>query len=119
MRIIRVDGVDWFIIFLIILFLSIGTFQRNTVWKSDLELWKDCVKKSRQKERTHHNLGFAYFELEQWKDAEREFEEALRLNTHYYLSMYNHGMVFYKKGFMEKSIYYYKKNIEHDSNFSE
>jgi tetratricopeptide (TPR) repeat protein len=100
---------DWFLLFLIIFLLFMGAYQRNSLWKSDLELWKDCVKKSPQKERTHHNLGFAYFELEQWEDAEGEFEEALRLNPHYSLSMYNLGLVFYKKGFMDKAIIIIKK----------
>jgi hypothetical protein len=59
------DGevVDWFILSFIVIFLFLGTYQRNLVWNSEVELWKDCVKKSPEKERTHHNLGFAYHEL--------------------------------------------------------
>ena len=72
-----------------------------------------------QKERTHHNLGFAYYELEQWDEAKRAFEEALRLNPRYALSMYNLGLVFYKKGFLEEAIDCYKKAIDLDPAFPE
>jgi Tfp pilus assembly protein PilF len=117
----KIEGelVDWLILFFVILPFSVGTYQRNAVWESNLKLWKDCVKKSPQKERVHHNLGFAYFELGKWDDAEKEFEEALRLNPKYALSMYNLGLVFYKKGFMDKAIHYYQKAIEYDPNFSD
>jgi len=117
----KIEGelVDWLILFFVILPFSIGTYQRNSVWKDEIVLWLDCVKKAPQKERTHHNLGFAYYELEQWDDAEREFKEALRLNPQYALSMYNLGLVFYKRGLMDKAIHYYKEAIEYDSGFSD
>ena len=109
--------VDWFIPFGIILLLSVGTYQRNSIWNSELELWKDCVKKSPQKERVHHNLGFVYYELGRWDDAEEEFEEALRLNPRYALSLYNLGLLFYRKGYTDEAIDYYQKAIELDPNF--
>ena len=69
----KLDGriVDGLLLFFIVLFLFLGTYQRNSLWNSEVELWKDCVKKSPQKERTHHNLGFAYYELGQWEAAHR------------------------------------------------
>jgi tetratricopeptide (TPR) repeat protein len=88
------EAADWLILFLIILPLFMGTYLRNTMWGSGVALWKDCVSKSSQK-------------------------DALRLNPRYSLSMYNLGLVFYKRGFMDKAIYYYKGAIENDSNFSD
>ena len=92
------DIVDWFVLSLIVVFLFAGTYQRNSLWHSDVKLWEDCVKKSPNKERTHHNLGLAYHELEKWDDARQEYEEALSLNPDYSLSMYNLGLVYYEKG---------------------
>jgi tetratricopeptide (TPR) repeat protein len=33
---------------------------------------------SSKKERTHHHLGFAYYELGRWDEAKEEFEKALQ-----------------------------------------
>jgi tetratricopeptide (TPR) repeat protein len=108
---------DWFIVFLIVIFLFAGTYQRNSLWNSEVELWKDCVKKFPKKERTHHNLDFAYHEVRRWDDAQQEYEETLSLNPYYLLTLYNLGLVYYKKGLLDEAIDYYRKAIELDSNF--
>ncbi len=108
-------SLEWFIPLGMILLFSVVTYQRNSIWNSELELWRDCVKKSPQKERVHHNLGFVYYEMERLDDAEEEFEQALRLNPRYALSMYNLGLVYYSKGSMDEAIHYYQKAIELDS----
>ena len=88
----------------IIVALAMGAHARNSLWKDEIELWKDCIKKAPQKERIHHNLGYAYYEAGRWEDAQGEFEKALTLNPRYTLSMYNLGLVFYRKGMMGKAI---------------
>src|SRR4030042_5443092 len=108
------EAIDWFALMCIIILLSIGTYQRNTHWNSEIELWKDCVKKSPQKERVHHNLGYAYYGIGQLDKAQEEFEDALRLNPRYALSMYNLGLVYYRKGLMDEAIGFYKRAIELD-----
>ncbi len=107
--------VEWFIPLGVVLLLSVWTYQRNSIWNTELELWKDCVKKSPQKGRVHHNLGFVYYEMARLDDAEEEFGRALRLNPRYPLSMYNLGLVYYRKGFMDEAIHYYQEAIELDS----
>ena len=119
MSLLKNKVLEWFIFVCIILLLSFGAHQRNVIWGNDVALWEDCVKKSPQKERPHHNLGFAYYELERWDEAQSAFEEALRLNPRYSLSMYNLGLVFYRKGDMEEAIDRYKKAIALDSTFPE
>ncbi len=109
----------WVVPFLIIIPLSLGTYQRNSVWKSELELWRDCVQKSPHKGRSHHNLGFVYYEMGWLDEAQRELEKSLRLDPNYALSWYNLGLVAYKKGFMDKAIDYYKKSIELDPTYPE
>ena len=84
--------------------LAIGSYARNALWRDEIGLWRDCVRKAPQKERSHHNLGYAYYEMGQWEDAQREFETALTLNSRYTLSMYNLGLVYYQKGMLKKSI---------------
>jgi len=40
----------------------------------------------------------------QWEEAQGEFEKALALNPRHTLSMYNLGLVFYRKGMMQEAI---------------
>jgi cytochrome c-type biogenesis protein CcmH/NrfG len=116
----RVFGaLGWSLLFFIIIFLSMGTYQRNGLWNNQIEFWNDCIKKSPQKERVHHNLGYVYLELGRLDEAKEKFEEASRLNPHYALSMYNLGLVFYKKGLLDEAIVHYKKAIELDPNIPE
>jgi tetratricopeptide (TPR) repeat protein len=92
------------ILFAIVAALAVGAHARNSLWKSEIDLWEDCIRKAPQKERTHHNLGFAYYEVGRWEEAQREFGKALTLNPRHTLSMYNLGLVYYRKGMMEKAI---------------
>jgi tetratricopeptide (TPR) repeat protein len=110
---------DWFILFGIVLILSAGAYERNSHWRSRMELSADCVRKAPRKERTHHNLGFAYYEEGQWDHAQKEFEEALRLDPHHTLSAYNLGLVHYRRGEMDRAIDCYKKAIDLNPGFPE
>jgi len=47
-------------------------------------------------------LGYAYHEQGRMDDAQEEYEEALDLNPYYALSMYNLGLVYYKKGLLDE-----------------
>ena len=102
------------ILLVMVAVLAVGAHGRNLHWKSEIDLWEDCVRKAPQKERTHHNLGFAYYEIGRWEDARREFERALDLNPRYALSVYNLGLVFYRQGMMEKAIDCYHRALNLD-----
>ena len=110
--------VDWSIPFLMIGLLSVWTYQRNSLWNNELELWKDCAKKSPQKERIFSHLGFVYHERGQLDEAEKELDKALGLNPRYAPGHYNLGLTFYKKGRMDNAIDEFKKTLELDPHFS-
>ena len=44
----------------IVLFYSACAYEHNKVWKTEVSLWEDAVKKSPNKMRPHYNLGKAY-----------------------------------------------------------
>jgi tetratricopeptide (TPR) repeat protein len=97
-------GIAGSILLMVVGTLAMAAYARNSFWKDEIGLWEDCVRKAPQKERTHHNLGYAYYEVGQWEEAQGEFERALTLNPRYTLSMYNLGLVYYRKGMMEEAI---------------
>jgi len=110
---------DWSILFFIMLFLLIGTYQRNSLWNSEVELWKDCVRKSPQKERTHHNLGNAYYELGRWDEAKEKFEEALRIEAHNALSHNSLGVILARQGRFQEAIAHWKETLRITPDFAD
>lgn len=112
---IRSKTLQWFFTLTIIFFLSIGTYQRNALWNSEVELMFDCISKSPSKARPHHNLGYVYLNMGLLDDAKKKFEEALRLDPFYVESIYSLGVVFHKKGMLEEAIGYYKKAADRAS----
>ena len=64
---------------LIIILFTGATFARNSVWRSEIGIWQDSVKKSPAKSRTHANLGVAYAKKELVGEALGELETAVQL----------------------------------------
>ncbi|RMF97499.1 MAG: tetratricopeptide repeat protein [Candidatus Schekmanbacteria bacterium] len=67
------------------------TGNRIMDWKSDISIWKDAVKKSPQKFRTHANLGYVLLKKERYEEAKEEIKKAIEINNkyaeiHYYLA---------------------------------
>ena len=44
---------------LVLVILTIATFNRNKVWQSEVSLWQDCLDKNPTSARAMNNLGFA------------------------------------------------------------
>jgi tetratricopeptide (TPR) repeat protein len=58
-------------------FYSVGTYQRSTVWASDLQLWQDTAEKSPQKVRPLMWLGRIYNERGQYALAIQALQKGL------------------------------------------
>ncbi len=89
---------------IVITVLSLLTYNRNKVWKDDLTLWTDVVRKSPNKARAHHNLGFAYHRIERHNDAIIEYKKAIRLNPVDAKAYMNLGVVYSSLGYYDKAI---------------
>lgn len=67
------------IILLVIVGLyTVGTVQRNSIWKDNISLWSDTVQKSPDSAGVHNDLGFAYASKGQLDMAIAEYQTALR-----------------------------------------
>lgn len=64
----------------IALCLASTTLTRNRVYKTELALWQDTVKKSPDKARVHNNLGYAYYLAGDLAKAREHYATALQLN---------------------------------------
>jgi tetratricopeptide (TPR) repeat protein len=109
---------------LLISFYSALTIERNHIFKDDVTLWSDAVKKSPHKMRVHHNLGRAYFEKGRIDQAIQEGEIALRLsanlnrkeNLKFVLNLL--GGAYFVKGDTDVAIRMLQRAVEVDPNFA-
>ena len=84
------------VICVLVVILSVATYQRNLIWKDDLTLWTDVVQKSPTKARGHNNLGIAYQDLGRSDEAIQEYKTALALEPNYAEAHNNLGSIYSK-----------------------
>ncbi len=71
------------VLIVILFFCSAMTIARNKVWKDDLSLWTDAVRKSPSSARAHHFLALTYSKAGKVDTAIAEYEKALELEEGY------------------------------------
>ena len=87
--------------------LSGGTLHRNTIWKDDLTLWSDVVKKSPHAPGPRNNLGNAYEERGLPDKAIEQYQMVLARYPNNADAHHNLGIAFAAKGWTEKAIEQY------------
>ncbi len=55
-----------------------GTYVRNFVWQDKYSLWNDCLRKAPAKPRTLQNIGYVYYEMGRYVEAEDLLSRSLR-----------------------------------------
>jgi len=95
-------------------FLSLGTYSRNRVWNDDIELAKDCAKKSPRKARVHSNLGFAYLSAGIYDKALEETQKAIEIDSHLAMAYYVRHLALEKTGDLNQAIEMAKRSLEID-----
>ena len=69
--------------------LGVLTVSRNTMYRSEVALWEDTVRKSPAKARAWNNLGYAYDQAGRFPEAEAAYLHALRIDPGYALALGN------------------------------
>ncbi|MGD0884928.1 MAG: tetratricopeptide repeat protein [Thermodesulfovibrionales bacterium] len=82
----------------------IGTVSRNAVWRDDLTLFTDTVRKSPDAALPHDNLGNAYLKQNRLDEAASEFITALKLDPDYAGSHYNLGTVYLNQNRLDEAV---------------
>ena len=94
-------------VFIITLY-SLGTFNRNTIWKDDYTLWSDAVKKAPDECIPNIGLGEALFDRGETNKAIQHFRIALSLNRYFAESTakdyYRRGIFYLQAGWTDKAI---------------
>ena len=98
----------------LILVFGLATYQRNLIWKDDLTLWSDNVKKSPAKARVYDYLGLAYQKAGDLDNAIRQYRKSLSLDPFYADAHNNIGIAYFDKGLVDDAITHFKHAIEID-----
>ena len=97
---------------MLVIALSVLTFNRSLAWKDDLSLWSDAVAKAPMSARAHDNLGLAWMGVKKYDLAIGEFNKTLELNPQYYLAWYNAGVAYQLQGDLEKARFAYEESLK-------
>jgi tetratricopeptide (TPR) repeat protein len=97
----------------IILFLTIITCARNSLWQDEVRLWRDVVQKSPQKVRPHYDLGLAYDNRGQIAAAFHEYRIALQLDPRDVETHNNLGGIYFQQGRMDEALKEYQTALRY------
>lgn len=102
-----------YIIFLssIVITLSFLTYTRNLIWKDDITLWKDVVKKSPNKARAYNNLGLAYYRGGHSNEALACYRKAIEIRPNNEIAYNNIGIIYKEQDKLDEAIEYYEKAL--------
>ena len=103
----------------ILLTFSIATYRRNSIWKDEITLWQDTVRKSPGKARAHFALGVAYGEKRDLDKAIASYEKALQLNPAYVEAYNNLGAAYGSRGDYQRAIKEFRKSLQMDPGYEE
>ncbi|MBI5235069.1 MAG: tetratricopeptide repeat protein [Deltaproteobacteria bacterium] len=97
---------------IVIVPLSISSYLRNRVWKDDITLWGDVVKKSPINPRAHVSLGFAYAQAGTFDKAEEQYRLVLdRINPQSAEAQNGLGDLYYKTGRIAEATEAYSRSL--------
>jgi tetratricopeptide (TPR) repeat protein len=99
------------VMILVVISLSLTAYARNIIWRDEVTLWEDVIKKSPRKARPHFNLGVAYFVQGSFDDAIREYQTAINLKPDYARAHSNMGSVYHQQKRLDDAIRAYQTAI--------
>ena len=101
----------WIVFLLISILFCLGSYQRNTIWKNEIALWEDCVKKSPHKPRVHNNLGFSLVKDKIFEKGVEELNIALKLDPKHINARFNLGLAYEEMKLFDKAIVHLKEYL--------
>jgi len=90
---------------------AVGTLRRNLVWRDDLALWSDTVKKSPEAAIAYSSLGKALFEENRLDEAEAAYKKSLMLLPDTPDALNDLGALYGRKGQLAEAVLCLKRAI--------
>ncbi|MCX5718020.1 MAG: tetratricopeptide repeat protein [Nitrospirae bacterium] len=95
----------------IVLALSVGAYNRNTIWEDPQTLWEDVIAKAPNNARAYNNLGVELKNKGEFEKAIEQFEKSLKADKNYTSVYFNLGDVQCRLGNYEDAVVYLKKAL--------
>jgi len=115
----RIGGSLLILLIIIAIAFSILTYKRNEVWRDNVKLWEDTVKKSPNKARVHNNLANALVRKGDLDMAIKHYLETLRIVPLSPETYNNLGIALYKQGKIDEAMKYYSDAIRLKPDYAE
>ena len=96
----------------IVVVYGIATYQRNFIWKDEVSLWSDVIKKSPYKARAYNEFGMYYYTNRLIDEAMPYLQKSLSLNPDFAYAHNNLGLCFLGKGSVDSAIKEFKQAIK-------
>ena len=95
----------------VVVVCSIWTYNRNKIWKDEITLLTDCVKKSPGKFRPRYNLGIALAEQGRRLEAIEQYRIALKIDPGYASLHTNLGLELFAQGERQLAVEHYREAL--------
>jgi len=96
--------------------LAVVSFQRNGVWKNEVTLWEDGIKRSPNKARVNASLGRVYGSDGKYDKAVYYLSRAIKIRPDN-ISYEDRGIIYAKQGDNEKALEDLNRSIAMDPNY--
>ncbi len=96
---------------------GVAAYMRNSVWKTELSLWTDSIKKSPNKCRPYYNRGTVLLNENKYGKALNDLNRAIEIDPTYAEAYSNRGFIFSKQGEYDKAVNDFNKVIQLRSGF--
>ncbi|MBI3610566.1 MAG: tetratricopeptide repeat protein [Nitrospirae bacterium] len=96
--------------------MSLLTVARNGVWRDEVLIWEDTVRKSPQAALPYYNLGNVYKRRGRPEEAARVYRAALTLKPGLASPHFNLGVVYEELGRLDEAIQEYQTGLKIDPN---
>jgi Flp pilus assembly protein TadD len=100
---------------LAIALLTVATWQRNRIWRSEVSLWTDAARKSPAKGRPWYNLGTALIGAGEPEAALPPLQQALKLDPENAEAWHNLGRTYLMLAQYNKALYPLRQSVKLDS----
>ena len=99
------------IILFCVIFFSILSIHRNTIWANSITLFEDSIKKDPRNYLAHYNLAMAYEGVGKIKAAEQQYIQAIKYNPEYVGAYTNLGILVYRKREYHRALILFQEAI--------
>ncbi|MFT5387564.1 MAG: tetratricopeptide (TPR) repeat protein [Candidatus Omnitrophota bacterium] len=97
----------------VVVILSTLTVLRNNVWKTNVSMWEDVVRKHPNQPRSYNNLGFSYTSKNNTELALDAFAKALKLAPGYAEVYNNRGVLYMRMGKYQEALKEFQLAIDY------